>query len=226
MTKRAGLVLALLLLVGVISARADSISIFNTGVDNNGVLLPDGFVDPHYTVAPPGLSPGPAYVVSQTAFPLCSGCPWVPDGPNSKWIDPFSPIPGTGIPVGNYTYTTTFDLTGLDPGTAVLTGQWMTDNNGVEILLNGNVFSITTPFTSFVGPFSPFTINSGFVSGVNTLQLVVNEDGAYTGFRAELSGTATPVPEPGSLALLATGVAFVGNRLRKRRTARSGVRFD
>jgi len=226
MTKRAGLGVALLLLVGVISARADSISIFNTGVDNNGVLLPDGSVDPHYTVAPPGSSlSGTAYVVLQTAYPLGGG-PWVPDGPNSKWIDPFSATPGASIPAGLYTYTTTFDLTGLIPGTAVLTGQWMTDNNGVEIILNASVFSITTPFTSFQGPFSPFTITSGFVSGVNTLQFVINEDGAWTGFRGELSGTATPVPEPGSLALLATGLVFVGSRLRRRRAARSGVRFD
>ena len=36
------------------------------------------------------------------------------------------------------TFTTTFDLTGYDPSTVVISGSWGTDNQGLEIDLNGN----------------------------------------------------------------------------------------
>lgn len=218
MLKRTSLFFALSLLV-VTAAQADAINVFNTGVASDGTLLAGGATDPHYTVAVPGGSgPGPAFVVQATGFPLCvaTACPWVPDGPNSNWIGPQA-VPGA-TPAGNYTYTTTFDLTGLDPTTAVLNGQWLTDNNGVEAVLNGNVFNFTTPVTSFTGPFSPFTISSGFVSGVNTLQFVVAEDGLVTGLRAEVSGTAAPVPEPATLLLLATGMGAIAVKRRLSRT--------
>lgn len=184
------------------------INIFSTGVASDGTLLPGGAIDPHYTVAPPGAAAGSAFVVQPTGFPLCVDvpCPWIPDGPNSNWIDPFGPIPSSGIPVGDYVYTTTFDLTGLNPATAVLNGQWLTDNNGVEITLNGNVFPFTTPFTSFTGPFSPFTINSGFVPGVNTLQFVVFEDGFVTGLRVEVSGTAQAIAPTDKIAPTTTAM--------------------
>jgi hypothetical protein len=191
------------------------ISIFNTGVASDGTLLPAGVIDPHYTVAPPGSATGPAFVVQPTGLPLCVGvaCPWLPDGPNSNWIDPFGPIPSGPIPVGNYIYTTTFDLTGLNPATAALTGQWISDNNGVQIVLNGNIFPFTTPFNSYIGPFVPFAINSGFVPGVNTLQLVVFEDGSITGLRAEVSGTAQSQVSATSTALTSSANPSVFGQL-------------
>ncbi len=44
------LVLLAVLLIGSIPSHAGPIHIFNTGVQNNGDPLPNGVVDPHYTL--------------------------------------------------------------------------------------------------------------------------------------------------------------------------------
>ena len=41
------------------------------------------------------------------------------------------------VPNNSYTYRTTFNLSGFDPTTASLTGQWAADNEGPNVLLNG-----------------------------------------------------------------------------------------
>ena len=45
-------------------------------------------------------------------------------------------------PGGDYVYRTTFDLTGFDPNSAVLTGQWAVDDTGV-LKLNGDSTGVT-----------------------------------------------------------------------------------
>jgi len=112
--------------------------LYNSGVDNARQLLANGAIDPHYRLVQSSdpTAPGPsAFVVTDTLFPIVTG-PWLASGPTSKWIGPMA-NQSTGNQVGNYTYRTTFDLTGLDPTTAVLTGRWTSDNGGVDILING-----------------------------------------------------------------------------------------
>jgi hypothetical protein len=41
------------------------------------------------------------------------------------------------VPISDYIYETTFDVTGFDPSTVRLIGRWATDNEGVNILING-----------------------------------------------------------------------------------------
>jgi hypothetical protein len=66
----------------------------------------------------------------------------------------------------------TFDLTGLNLAMASITGAWTSDNDGVAIYLNGvNTGIPATSFTQFPSGFVPFTIGSGFIAGVNTLDL-------------------------------------------------------
>lgn len=53
------------------------------------------------------------------------------------------------------------------------------------------------PNSSSYNTWMPFTINSGFVAGVNTLDFVVTNTGAGpTGLRVDLSGTASPGSGP------------------------------
>src|SRR5207245_7622204 len=116
---------------------------------------------------------------------------WLGDGPNSKWIAPRVDA-ANGNAVGTYTYRTTFDLTGLNPATAVLTGQFASDN-GATIKLNGVTVGPTSPTFN---AFTVFTISSGFIAGVNTLDVVVSNDPCGgcinpTGLRVDISGTAS-----------------------------------
>jgi len=187
-------------------------TLFGTGVAAGGGLLPDGAADPHYTLVTSAdtAHPGPgAYVVNETGYPIPNQ--WLADGPNSKWIAPQANQndqsgqgPG-GDPPGAYDYRTTFTLSGLSPASASIAGQWATDDLGTDILINGQSTGITshgtTPTSSGSAAFTPFTITSGFIPGVNTLDfLVTNASPAGgerfnpTGLRVDLSGQ-TPVPE-------------------------------
>jgi hypothetical protein len=159
----------------------------NTGVDETGALLGANAVDPHYQIIE---SADPAYP-GPNAFTLVAGFPvppWLAEGPDSRWIGPRAEQ-GTGNAEGNYTYRTTFDLTGLDPTKASITGRWSVDNGGVDIVLNGSSLGIVN--TGGFGGWSDFTIATGFVAGVNTLDFIVSNAPATpnpTGLRVEMIG--------------------------------------
>ena len=88
-----------------------------------------------------------------------------------------------------------FDLTGFNSATATLTGQFAADNSAV-IKLNAVIVGTTA---STYSAWTPFTISSGFVAGVNTLDFMVTNDpsdASPTGLRVDLSGTATPSGPP------------------------------
>jgi PEP-CTERM motif len=198
------LAVVLLLVFSNCEALADAIpGLFDTGVDNNGDLLPGGATDPHYALVSSPNSAS-AVVADSNVYPLGSGGRWLADGPNSQWISPSSD--GATEPVGNYFYQTTFDLTGYDPATAEITGQWTVDDSGLDIFLNGASTGISYTIYNADATFSPpFTISNGFVSGINTLEFEVYNAEGPTGFRAEVSGTVN-VPEPTTLAILFSGL--------------------
>jgi hypothetical protein len=130
--------------------------------------------------------------------------PYIGDDSLFAWIGPFNDTQIDG-PGGRYDYQTTFDLTGLDPMTALLTGQWAADDQGLDILING----VSTGSTSAgFSAWSSFSISSGFVAGVNTLDFLVNNGSGPTGLRVEVSGTAdaSGTPEPASMMLMCAGL--------------------
>ena len=185
-------------------------SLFNTGVDASGIPLPNGSIgDPHYNlVSVPG---------GTTNTLVCSSsatCPSSYLGPNSSsaWIGPNKN--GLWGPEGLYDYKTTFNLSGFDPSTTKIIGKWSSDNNGVSILLNGvNTGNPATNFEQFKLSFAPFSINSGFQSGINTIEFIVN-NGHLTGYtenatalRVEMTGTATVVPVPAAIWLFSSALA-------------------
>lgn len=194
--------LLIIFVVGSITAglRADPIpGLFNTGINTNGALLVSGSVDPHYQLvqSADAAFPGPAArVLNDTGFPIP---PWMPNGPDSKWLAPQA-SQAVGNQPGDYKYRILFDLSTLDHFTAVVTGRWSSDNAGAAVLLNGVETGVT--YDGNFGAFSPvFAISSGFVEGTNTLDFVVNNAAPGinpTGFRAEIGGTADPLPPAGT----------------------------
>jgi hypothetical protein len=219
------LLLAVTLAAVAFPVRGGPISIFNTGVVSMDpvALAADGAVDQHYSLISSADSRAigtNAYVAGPNlTYPLG---PWLLNGPDSKWISPFL-NPATNGAVGGYTYRTTFDLTGLDPATVILTGRWATDNSG-SITLNGSATGNTTGVEQF-GGWTSFTISSGFIAGINTLDFVVTNvpgigGASPTGLRVEISGTADgTIPEPSMslpLAMITFGAA-AGIKLRMRR---------
>ena len=114
-----------------------------------------------------------------------------------------------------------FDLTSFDPSTATITGQLAADD-GVMMFLNGNLV-IDNSFTGSNSPwtsFEPFSANSGFVAGINTLTFEVPNIGGPSGLHVQISGDASAVPEPSSLTLLSLGVAGLAGTARWRRSKR------
>ena len=195
--------------VGVCLTSAAPIpKLFNTGVDDTGALLGASTVDPHYQLidsADPAY-PGPDTFTLEPGFPVG---PWLAEGPASRWIAPRA-RQGTGNEPGNYTFRTTFDLAGFDPTKAKIAGKWSVDNSGLDIVLNGN--SLTLANNSGFGGFVDFTIDFGFVNGVNTLDFILNNAGDAVnpaGLRVEMIGTVEVAGEAPRIVTAPVGGTYL-----------------
>jgi VPDSG-CTERM motif len=215
--------LLILILLGVAvcfghQVRADTISLFNTGVDSGGTPLPGGSIDPHWSIVA-GPSTGAAFVLNNPLvgiYAQSSVSSWI-------WVNAngFGDVNGA-----NYTFRLTFDLTGFNPASASLSGSWGVDNNG-SIMLNGSAaigtgaLSLTGGNTGNFNIFHDFSITGGFVAGINTLDFVAENDGGPGGLNVtNLMGTATATgtPDAGStLPLLGFALAGLGILRRKLR---------
>ena len=186
----------------------------NTGAQGASAF---GQSDQHWTV-----DGGTAYVtdLSGGQFPVPY---WlaVNAGDPSAWISPSPDYSDFGSDAENTTFDfqTTFDLTGYDPGATSVFFRYMDDNELTAVMING------TPVGFAIGAgmqaWSGYTKISGeglFNGGVNTLDfLVYNASGTSgnpAGLRVELSGEV--VPEPGSLALIGSGMLLFGGLLRRK----------
>jgi hypothetical protein len=211
------ILLGLILAGGMASAA--TIDLYSTGYTAGGgsPVLPL-FQDGNWTLlsGPPGGSYGYApYVTFGSAlsqFPFSSGA-WLKDGSSgstSEWVSPKA-IEQSADPNSSttpYVYQETFDLTGLNWATVVITGEWSADNygdivvNGTEVTtgVDGSIPNAAGEFKSFTS-FTLNSANAGFLPGLNTIQFDVfnNSSGSpdVTGINVDiLSATANPTPEP------------------------------
>lgn len=175
-------------------------TLFNTGVGDNRVTLPDNYVDPHWEagaiIGGAGQPYGFAYHRnSQFGFPIFPAGPWYGDTPTSGWLGYSPNLPGGA---GNtYVYRTSFIVPwGVDPRTVAISGRMTSDNETYRISLNpagGGPLGYSNTFITGDGNYSQFgpefLLTRGFKTGLNTLEFHVADGGAPSGFRAELNGT-------------------------------------
>ena len=94
--------------------------LFATGVDDSGNLLAVGATDAHYVLSSNNpANPGPAAIVIEPASDGTS----IQNTGTSQWIS-INAQGNAGGTTDSYTYTTTFTLTGVDPGAATVSGSW------------------------------------------------------------------------------------------------------
>jgi len=167
--------------------------IYNTGVDANGVVLPDGSFDPHYV----GFTPIVDSQVSATP----------PTDTISAWIRP-----STNLGPGSYTFETNFTMPSAGPVT--ITGQWAAYASGVDMRINGVSGGNTTPNPGYTA-WNPFTITGTAVAGNNTFDISVGEafGNPTVGLRLEIFSV---VPEPTAPLLLGLGATLLCRRRSKR----------
>jgi hypothetical protein len=193
---------------GATSAWAATIpGLYDTGVGDDRVPLADAANDPHFRLIAGTTVVGPASVATSSGgYPIAPFGPWLGDDNSSAWITPSGRF-GTHAPdgVANYRYETSFDLTGLDPATAVIAGHWATDNAGIDILINGLSTGQANP--QQFSDFTYFQINTGFLAGRNTLTFLLNNGPgdptaiSPTGLRVEMAGMAEPITTPVQLSI-------------------------
>ena len=195
--------------------------LFNTGVPDSAVaiglvpvkeqpktsnLIVAWLSDSHYQIisAPPGEPSGFA-TVTATPLPSTPFGSWLDDGVISNWISPHGDQNANPEAPGNYTYQTTFTVSG-DPATARISGRMAAADDVAAVLLNGQ--TVPGLIANSPGAWTGFAISSGFVSGTNTLQFLVQNQHASpmpSGLRVEMKGTTLPVA-PANLS--ATGKEY------------------
>jgi hypothetical protein len=225
--------LTLISFVAPIAANATTIN-DNTGVGSY-TLTSDTTIpkNPNVGAPAPLVTTFPNVWGSATALP---GSSWIAPAPDqSNATRPNTSSSGTSV------YTTSFNLTGLDPSSASLTISLFADNFAT-VLLNGNVINTgsqgeNTTSVSFILTDAQL-VSDGLTAGVNTLTFDVDNviapgstgktaNGGPTGLDAQVTINANPLavsttPEPATYVQIGLGLVLGSvMSLRKRRRGES-----
>jgi hypothetical protein len=171
---------------------SNPIPISSTGV-NGGSFISAYSTDPNWKVEFPDGNIIQAIVVDHNTandvyWYVPSSYQWISVQGDQDYSDT------SNMEVGYFVYTSTFDLTGLDPTSASLSGNFVADDFVAVVFLNGN--EIGFPNGGYGGE-TGYSINSGFVSGINIISFYAYNQGGPAGFGASFSGSANPITAQG-----------------------------
>ncbi|MFT6558865.1 MAG: hypothetical protein ACJAYR_002743 [Sneathiella sp.] len=160
----------------------------------------------------------PGNVIPSPAINIIRHPNWVAAPGSAEWIGQTNG--NVSDPAGDYTFSTTFDLTGFDHTTAQINGSVAADNSAA-FFLNGNALGINV-----VGfqALTNFAINNFFVAGENLLEVVVvNFQGSGTNPMGLLIAgseitAVSAVPLPAALPLYGAGLLAIGYVVRRRKS--------
>jgi hypothetical protein len=205
------------------SASASSISLFSTNPSSlNGVPDVSGWT---LVSAPSGSGP----LTDVTGTSLYPGA-W---SAGTNWISPGAGLdqsPGfTGTSDQLFVYQTSFSLAGLDAATAIITGNFASDNQGI-VLINGHQIADNSSSGTFNSLTSFSVLDSYLNAGNNFLEFDItnivcpscNPAGNPTGLLVNITqataaaSAPAPVPEPLTISLFGAGLAGAA-ALRRRR---------
>ncbi len=183
--------------------------VLDTGFDEEaGQLIPNSSPDDNWVVYGPAGSgiADFATVVPDNAYPIP---PWIGSSAQSKWIGVARP--NSDGPAGTYIFRIRVEVPdGLDASQLRIVGTWASDNNALDIVVNGVSTGITGSGDFTV--MQPFPEGAGlglFQNGINVVDFLVSNappDGNPVGLRVEaVVGTGSVDP-----ADLATGLGRRG----------------
>ncbi len=168
---------------------------FDTGVTQNRTVASARTADTHYS----------AGFVEDPIHPS-----WLGTDGISAWIGPNSS--GNGILAGTYTidYSVSFNLTGYDPNSVTLAGNFAAAGGTVNIDVNGVKTDISG---GSYDDWTSFTLDKNFVNGNNNIEFSYTSTGTPGGMRVEFTKATSnrlcaeaPAPEPASMALIGLGL--------------------
>ena len=187
-------IIVFLALIAATSALAAGPTFYNTGVDGNNQQLSGGSLDPHYQMRQVSGGAYTGYPNWTNAVAMDTSITWGSwnKPSDARWIY-VADAANLGQDWGTYEFMTTFDLTGYDPSTAVLAGEWALDQYGT-IYLNGNLIA-TLPDGNWNNNLTSFSLTSGFLPGTNILTFYVRfPDGGDGMIVSGASLSASPLP--------------------------------
>jgi len=148
--------------------------------------------------------------------------------PTGNWIWTSVQSASDPAPIGSWTFALTFDLTGYDYENTTIKGKWGSDNDAYMTLLGGSGIAGSGLSGNQFSALKDFEITDGFVQGLNTLLITLEnktlkngDAGTWSnnpaGLNVQFTGiTTTPVPEPstllGALTLSSLSLLFLRRR--------------
>jgi hypothetical protein len=186
----------------------------STGLDNTNTVISSGDVaDAYWTASANG---GAALTVFPNNADWFGG--WVANSSQSDWIANNPNVTDQGPTP--YTFTRTFDLTGVNLSTVSLSGGWTLDDQGTLDLNGNNLGTLGDGNWGSLSSFSALGTDGFFNQGVNTLTMTITDSDRFlegVDLQGTLTGRSLGAPEPSPLLGLLIPTLFVGVLALRRR---------